>query len=268
MTGMNRVQLDWNVVELHSQWPHGRDNDYLLGRLRYLPAQVTAAGARGPILEVAASDAQHACHLSSQGFRTVALDPSPTMLTRARARMLEAETHFELVRAIGERLPFADATFDRVLCESGIDHLADPAAAIREMARVLRPDGRLVIGVVNYGSVNVRVSRLLYRIGRRAGWVPPGRHLFWDSPVPHEHTFECTWPVLFGLCSQYLDLDTARGVSIGWAFPGWADVLDRLPAAPAQAVLRTLDRVAKRVPRIADYVLTVWKPRTWTADVY
>jgi SAM-dependent methyltransferase len=268
MTGVNRLQLDWNVVELHGAWPHGPDNNYLLGRLRHLPAEVTAQGARGPILEVAASHALHSALLSRMGFRTVALDPSAPMLAEARATMAEWDTRFDLVRGIAERLPFPDATFDRVLCESGIDHLAEPAVGIREMTRVLRPDGRLVIGVVNYGSVNVRVSRLLYRLGRRMGRVPPGRHLFWDSPVPHEHTFEATWSVLVGLCGQYLELDHARGVSIGWAFPGWGTLLARLPARQARRVLRTLDRVAKRVPRIADYVLTVWKPRTWDADVY
>jgi SAM-dependent methyltransferase len=185
------------------------------------------------------------------------------MLERARRRMVEYEATVRLVRGIAETLPFADGTFDRVLCESGIDHLADPAVGIREMARVLRPDGRLVIGVVNYGSATVRLSRLLYRISRRAGWTPPGQHLFWDSPVPIEHTFECTYPILMGLCGQYLDLDRVFGVSIGWAFPGWGAVLGRLGERRAGTLLHALDRVAYRVPRIADYVLSVWKPRTW-----
>jgi hypothetical protein len=81
--------------------------------------------------------------------------------------------------------------------------------------------------------------------------------------VPIEHTFECTYPILLKLCGQYLELDRAFGVSIGWAFPGWGGILGRLTQERATAILRTLDRVAYHMPRAADYVLSVWKPRTW-----
>jgi SAM-dependent methyltransferase len=212
---------------------------------------------------VGASEAIHSCRLSLKGLRTFALEPSPAMLASARTRMAEYETRFELVRGIAEKLPFPDGTFDRVLCESSIDHLADPGLGIREMARVLRPDGRLVIGVVNYGSVNVRLSRVVYRVARRLGWARRDVHLFWDTPVPIEHTFECTYPILMRLCGQYLDLDHAFGVSIGWAFPGWGGLLSRLSEPRATAILRALDRIAYRVPRVADYILSVWKPRAW-----
>jgi len=49
---------------------------------------------------------------------------------------------------------------------------------------------------------------------------------------------------------------------MGWAVPGWGRLLERLPAERAAAVLRGLDAVARRVPRWADYLLTVWRPRT------
>jgi len=257
------VQLDWDYSALHGAWPTGPDNAYLLNRLRDVPVDATATGARGPVLEVGASEAIHSCRLSRLGLPTIALEPSQAMLARARERMDEYRTTFSLVRGISETLPFPDATFDRVLCESSIDHLADPALGIREMARVLRPDGRLILGVVNYGSANVRLSRVVYRVARRMGWAPRDQHLFWDSPVPIEHTFECTYPILVGLCGQYLDLERVFGVSIGWAFPGWGDLLGRLPETSATAILRTLDRVAYRVPRIADYILSVWKPRPY-----
>ena len=69
--------------------------------------------------------------------------------------------------------------------------------------------------------------------------------------------------ILMKLCGQYLDLDRAFGVSIGWACPGWGNVLGRLSQERANAILRALDRVAYHVPRAADYILSVWKPRTW-----
>src|SRR5438552_3286261 len=134
------MQRTWDVTALHDAWPRGADNRYILQQLAVVPVEVTAAGARGPVLEVAAAEAIHSCKLALRGLPTVALEPSRTMLERARARMAEHGTRIELVRGIGETLPFPDRTFDRVLCESAIDHLADPARGIAEMARVLRRD--------------------------------------------------------------------------------------------------------------------------------
>jgi SAM-dependent methyltransferase len=45
------------------------------------------------------------------------------------------------------RLPFADETFDAILCTEVLEHLPDPEAAIAEFARVLRPDGLLLVTV-------------------------------------------------------------------------------------------------------------------------
>jgi SAM-dependent methyltransferase len=263
MGGDYPFQLNWDFAALHGAWPTGPDNAYLLNRLRDIPVEATAEGARGPVLEVGASEAIHSCRLSLLGLKTIALEPSFPMLWHARERMAEYGTKVELVRGISEKLPFPDGVFDRVLCESSIDHLADPALGIREMARVLRPDGRLVIGVVNYGSINVRMSRVVYRVARLLRLAPKDVHLFWDSPVPIEHTFECTYPILMKLCGQYLDLDKAFGVSMGWAFPGWGELLGKLSEKRTTKILHTLDRVAYRMPRAADYILSVWKPRTF-----
>jgi len=126
---------------------------------------------------------------------------------------------------------------------------------------VLTPGGRLVISFVNYASLSSRVSRLAYRVWRRGAPVVPGENLFWDSPVPIEHTFEATIPVIRTLCEPYLVLDRVVGVSVGWGTPGWSQMLARLPATVAERVLGTLDRLARRSPVLADYVLTVWRHR-------
>jgi ubiquinone/menaquinone biosynthesis C-methylase UbiE len=51
------------------------------------------------------------------------------------------------VAADGEALPFADASFDRVLCGLGLMFFPDEQAALREVRRVLRPDGQLSLSV-------------------------------------------------------------------------------------------------------------------------
>ena len=255
------IQRDWDCRPLFFVFPSSRDSRYIIERQREIAVEETARGASGRVLEVAAADAIHSCKLNLRGLESFVLEPSPAMLDLARRRMGEYGAHLTLVRGIAESLPFRDGTFDRVLCESAIDHFAGPDLGIREMTRVLKPDGRLMIGVVNYASLAVRVSRLLYRTGRGTGLVSGDRHLFWDSPVPVEHTFECTYPILVGLCDPYLELERVFGLSLGWGVPGWGRVLKALPRDAATWVLRRLDAVAYRVPRVADYIVSVWRPR-------
>jgi demethylmenaquinone methyltransferase/2-methoxy-6-polyprenyl-1,4-benzoquinol methylase len=70
----------------------------------------------------------------------VGADFCAPMLVRARRRGLE-----HLVVADGMRLPFADGAFDVVTIGFGLRNMADWEAAVREMARVLRPGGHLVV---------------------------------------------------------------------------------------------------------------------------
>jgi ubiquinone/menaquinone biosynthesis C-methylase UbiE len=259
--GHAELQLDWDAGNLESRWPSGLDTAYLLIRVAALPSDVTAEGGPGRVLEVAAAEAVHSCKLSLLGMDSVVVEPSPTMLERARRRIAEQGARVALVRGVAETLPFADGTFDRVLIDSAIDHLGKPELSLREMTRVLKPDGRLVISFVNYGGVSVRVSRMLYAAARRLGLASRRSHLPWDSPVPIEHTFECTYPVLRRLCDPLLQLDRVFGVSIGWLVPGWGAVLQRLPQPRALDLVRRLDRFAFRRPGLADFVVSVWRPR-------
>jgi arsenite methyltransferase len=72
------------------------------------------------------------------------VDSSPEMLRIAR-RKLAAFNNVQFHEAEGTCLPFADASLDAVLANMYLHHVTDPAIAIREMSRVLRPGGRLVI---------------------------------------------------------------------------------------------------------------------------
>jgi SAM-dependent methyltransferase len=88
------------------------------------------------LLDVGGGTGNYAAALRDEGWKPVVADRSPDMLARARAKGLET------VEADAEQLPFADASFDAVICVSMLHHVPDRSRALREQRRVLRPGGR------------------------------------------------------------------------------------------------------------------------------
>ncbi|AEF36081.1 MULTISPECIES: class I SAM-dependent methyltransferase [Mycobacteriaceae] len=86
--------------------------------------------------------------------RYVAMDISAGMLDHARRRLRpEQRDTVEFVEASIEAIPFADDEFDLCVSFNGLHCLPDPAAAIREIARCLKPGGRLVGDFATRGQV-------------------------------------------------------------------------------------------------------------------
>jgi 2-polyprenyl-3-methyl-5-hydroxy-6-metoxy-1,4-benzoquinol methylase len=90
--------------------------------------------------------------------RLVGTDISERILETARSTVEREGASIELVQANLERLPFPDETFDLVLSAQVIEHLLDVAAGIRELARVLQPNGTLVLSTDNARN---RISQVL-----------------------------------------------------------------------------------------------------------
>jgi len=78
------------------------------------------------------------------GVELSGVDPAPAMLKVGRAA-LGPHRRVGLARAVAERLPFQDASFDLVVSTVSFDHWADQPAGLAEVARVLRPAGQLVL---------------------------------------------------------------------------------------------------------------------------
>ncbi|HEX8558953.1 MAG TPA: class I SAM-dependent methyltransferase [Pyrinomonadaceae bacterium] len=68
--------------------------------------------------------------------------------------------HARTIAAAGERLPFADASFDVVLCDNVVDHAESPARIVRELSRVLAPGGLLYFTVNFHHAVYSAAARL------------------------------------------------------------------------------------------------------------
>lgn len=76
--------------------------------------------------------------------RIAGCDPDPRMVERARTLLADKAADLRVAQA--QALPFPDASFDVVTCITVLAFVPDAGAALREMARVLRPGGRLIIG--------------------------------------------------------------------------------------------------------------------------
>ncbi|AYE94232.1 demethylmenaquinone methyltransferase [Mycobacterium paragordonae] len=113
-----------------------------LGQDRFWRRATRSALKIGPgqkVLDLAAGTAVSTVELAKSGAWCVAADFSVGMLSAGSAR--------DVPKVAGDatRLPFADEVFDAVTISFGLRNVADFAAGLREMARVTRPGGRLVV---------------------------------------------------------------------------------------------------------------------------
>jgi len=104
------------------------------------------------VLDIGCGTGNYALLLARKGLRVTGLDISSSMLARARDKAEEAHLALELVQGDATALPFGDNSFDAVLSVSAMEFVPDLKTAMKEAFRVLKPGGRMVIGVLGRGS--------------------------------------------------------------------------------------------------------------------
>lgn len=101
--------------------------------------------ASGRVLEVGVGTGRNLEFYDKQRIEHLsALDPVAQMHPQARKRMRAAGLEVELLVLSAEEIPMSDASFDTVVCTFTLCTIPDPVKALREMARVLKPQGRLL----------------------------------------------------------------------------------------------------------------------------
>lgn len=172
--------------------------------------------------------------------RVAGVDLSPDMIRAVPAPVAERA---ELAVAPMERIPFDDNTFDAVVCRGALHHAADLSAALREIRRVLRPGGRLLLSEPCADSFLLRIPR--------ARWRHDSDHF--DEAHLALHLRETSNL----LQESGFDVDKRRKFGF-LAFPlcGLSDLLPllrKLPAGAATAITRGLilvDAACARIPLI------------------
>jgi SAM-dependent methyltransferase len=109
----------------------------------------------------------------------VGLDLNPGMLAVARALPPASVTPLEWYEGNVSALPFPDAAFDLVLCQQGLQFFPDRLAALREMHRVLAPDGRMAASVWRPIDYSPGFAILARALGDRIG---PDAAAFMQGP--------------------------------------------------------------------------------------
>ena len=120
-----------------------RQNDEELGELVSRLSDMLPAGSR--VLEVAPGPGYLAIELARRGYQVVGLDISASFVQIARAKAQEAGVAVDFQRGNASAMPFDGDTFDFSICRAAFKNFTEPARAIEEMYRVLKPGRRALI---------------------------------------------------------------------------------------------------------------------------
>ncbi|MCX6085530.1 MAG: methyltransferase domain-containing protein [Caldiserica bacterium] len=104
------------------------------------------------VLDVGCGTGLYSIRLSEGGADVTAVDISPKMIEIARRKAQDRGQYIWYDQADMIKLPYENRTFDMVVSIAALEFSADPLLALMEMARVLRPGGKLVVGVLNADS--------------------------------------------------------------------------------------------------------------------
>jgi demethylmenaquinone methyltransferase/2-methoxy-6-polyprenyl-1,4-benzoquinol methylase len=181
---------------------------------RRVAARAVAARSGELVLDVAAGTGALALELRAAGARVVALDFSHAMVATGAAREGGGRSLW-WVTADAMRLPFADGTFDAVTIAFGLRNLPETATGLEELARVTKPEGRLV--VLEFATPTWPPFRWVYR-RYLARALPAAARLITSDPAAYRYLADsiAAWPEQGAL---------ARLIArTGWERPRWADL--------------------------------------------
>jgi glycosyltransferase involved in cell wall biosynthesis/ubiquinone/menaquinone biosynthesis C-methylase UbiE len=105
------------------------------------------------ILEVGCGDGSDTGLFSSKGVRCISVDYDHRVVSVAKERLTQCNGSVALAVADGIKLPFKDCSFDKVSCSEVLEHIPEYKKALKEIHRVLKPGGKVVITVPNRRSL-------------------------------------------------------------------------------------------------------------------
>lgn len=102
------------------------------------------AAARGQVLEIGVGSGLNFPFYNKRVETVIGIDPSPHLLAKAQRRAAVAGVRAELLQGTATAIPLADSTIDTIVMTWALCSVPDPLLALREMRRVLKPNGRML----------------------------------------------------------------------------------------------------------------------------
>jgi SAM-dependent methyltransferase len=203
------------------------------------------------VLDAGCGEGRHCFGCLERGAHVVGLDLDFGSLRdaskRLRGRASELQRTGEMTQGDTFRLPFRDASFDRIICSEVMEHVHDYRGAARELARVTKPGGRVAVTIPTTTSEN-----LYLRLGDE----------YFESPGGHIRIFRPRQLAL-GLATAGLTT-TGVGFAHGFHTPYWVlRSVMRLPDADRSAMVQayrsfliraTGSKLLDRVEKALNYV--------------
>ena len=137
------------------------------------------AKAEGRTLEIGAGNGYNLPHYTARVTALVVSEPSPHMLGHLRGRLIEQPPpvgSWQLVQCGAECLPFEDDSFDTVCACFVHCTIGDPSAALREIARVLKPGGTYLFLEHVLDPDHTVVAKVQDLLDRPHTWIAAGCH--------------------------------------------------------------------------------------------
>jgi ubiquinone/menaquinone biosynthesis C-methylase UbiE len=114
--------------------------------------QILRDAERGKLLDVPAGSGALAARLKALGFEPYCCDLYPAIFKQPDVEIKQGD--------LDRTLPYEDGAFDHIVCVEGLEHIENPANAIREFARLLKPQGQLLVSVPNIMNIEERLKWL------------------------------------------------------------------------------------------------------------
>lgn len=237
-----------------------------------------AIGEQHSVLDVAAGDGNLALAAAATGARVTAIDLSPTLVERGRARCRDAGADVRWHVGDVEELPFPDESFDHVLSNFGAMFSPRPPIASAELARVARPGGTIAMTAWSSTGFMGRVldlSSTLARarpegVARPSRWGRYESAFLWLGSVVEDFEMddaslrldfespEAAWSALSTAPGPVAAaLERADEGSRGEAWRRFAELVDQFAGTPTGATSTI------RIP--ASYALTRGRKPSWAA---
>jgi 2-polyprenyl-6-hydroxyphenyl methylase/3-demethylubiquinone-9 3-methyltransferase len=142
------------------------------GRLKWFDRHIDWADKA--VLDLGCAGGFMAEAMAARGATVTGIDPAAEAIEAARRHAADGNLNIRYDVGIGEALPYADASFDAVVCVDVLEHVADLGKVLSEVVRVLRPGGLFLFDTINRNPIarfaTITIAEDLLRL------LPRGTH--------------------------------------------------------------------------------------------